>query len=797
MEKTEVIGTLSNLAIYGERWGRAWLTITPQQAQSLGVIREGAFFQGISVTGAALLGLNEGTEYRMRGTLKDHPKFGRSLDVEAASIELDVHPAALAKYLKLNIRGVGEVAAKKIVQTYQEKDALSELRDILLNNPLGLDVGAALKQKKSRMAELKGSADQGIEVFIYRDLSIRLSADGVMDSILRKIGVWLAARLDQPQGADAVSRAWSMFQKDPYRPLLDISGYGFTQADLIGGRFQIPRHEPSRLAALAMHVITQGCEMFGHVFLQWDEFVDMLGKVDPSVDPDDAVNAAITRGWPVLVETQTRRVYTAKLHGAQARLAALLSKMAGRSLPPLYDRADVDSAIRAAERRVPVAPGAPAGSFFRLDDSQRAALKNILTSRQQVHTLTAGPGCGKTAIMELLVDVLGRSRVGLFCAPTGKAAKVLSGRVAKFHLHAQTIHTLLGVTEKGFTHDEENPVFADFVVVDESSMNDVELTGHLLAAIPAKCHVIFLGDTNQLPSVGPGQVLADLLALPFDHHRLTSTHRNDGGILATVNEAARGVMSLMDYADVWFSRGLPEASREAIEPILLEYERAVARHGINAVALLCPRRKGNPDQPGWNTTYLNQVLRNRMNPQGLKIRGTTLFTGDRVVVRKNMRLTQQEAQGDKTAVVEAVVNGDTGTVQEAHYGEKEHEPEFITVRFDDGRLVKFPSEAIGILGLAYAMTVHTSQGSEYAEVLFVCTNGMPSFIHRGIVFTALSRAKKMLRIYGENNTIAQVVRRPIPKRNSALVEMVGNTVNTGQETDKASEPKEHVLEIDW
>jgi exodeoxyribonuclease V alpha subunit len=793
MQKAEVIGTLSSLSIYGQRWGRGFLTLTPQQAQALGVFKDGMFFQGISVTGATLLGLNEGTEYRMRGVIKDHPTYGRSLDVEAATIELECNPDALAKYLRLNIRGVGEVSAKKIVKHYAQRDSLDELRDILLNNPHALDIGAALNQKKPKMAALKNSADQTVEVFIHRDLAVRLGGNGVMDSTLRKIGVWLAARIDQPESADAVTRAWALFQSDPYRPMLDVSGYGFAQADLIGGRFGIDRHAPGRIAALAMSAINQGCEMYGHVFLNWGEFVDMIGKVDPAVDPDAAINAAITRGWPVLVESDTRRVYTSKLHGAQNRLAGLLKKMLGRSIMPLYEKEDVGAAIRAAERKMPT----PNGVFFRLDDSQRAALSGILTSRKQVHTLTAGPGCGKTALMELLVEILGRSRVGLFCAPTGKAAKVLSGRISKFNLRAQTIHTMLGVTEDGFNHKEDNPVFADFVVVDESSMNDVDLTGSLLAAIPPKCHVVFLGDTNQLPSVGPGQVLADLLKLPCDHHHLTSTHRNDGGILATVNEAARGVMSLMDYEDVKFSRGLPEASADAIAPILLEYERAVARHGINAVALLCARRKGNVEQPGWNTTYLNKVLRERMNPLGQPIKGTSLFTGDRVVVRKNMRLVQEEDKDGAPPVIEAVVNGDTGTVQEAHYGEKGHEPEYITIKFDDGRKVKFESAAIGVLGLAYAVTVHTSQGSEYAEVLFICTNGMPSFMHRGIVFTALSRAKKMLRIYGENGAIHSVVKRPIPQRNSALVEMINGVQEKDVAQDQGEDLVEPAIQLDW
>jgi len=483
----------------------------------------------------------------------------------------------------------------------------------------------------------------------------------------------------------------------------------------------------------------------------------------------------------VLVEGNYKgRVYLQRHHYAQNRLAGQLKAMAATQCQPLYAGRDLRADIAGLEHRMTQNMRAKAAKEgveppppFCLDESQKRALIGLLTSDRQIHTLTAGPGCGKTAIMELMVGVLGRSRIGVFCAPTGKAAKVLNGRLRQYGQAAKTIHSTLGVKEDGFVHDESSPLFADYVVVDESSMIDVELAGHLLAAIPKKCHVIFLGDANQLPSVGPGQFLADLMRMNFDHHQLNKTHRNDGGILDVVNQAAAGEMTLVDWNDVKFSHGLPVASEESIAPILLQYERAVAEHGIDSVALLCARRKGDIEKPGWNTTYLNEVLRKRMNPTGERIMGIRLHLGDRVVVRKNMNLVQHPAADGKPAVVESVVNGDTGRVDSVEYGQKAHEPENIKVRLDDGRLVKFSVEEAGALGLAYAMTVHTSQGSEYAEVLFICTGGVPSFIHRGIVFTATSRAKKMLRIYAEDSTIRKIVRQPIPKRNSALVEMVG------------------------
>lgn len=769
----ELIGTLTSLKVFDGRWGIGTLQLTQAHSEASGLAAEDDLLsEGASVTivGNTLAHLSEGSDYRVRGNVKKHPQYGRQFEVEFASVELAPNPQALKRYLIRNLHGVGEVSAGKIIEKYKAEDKLAELRDQLLSNPLAIDV-AAITGRKTKIG-IKTEADQGIEHFIHRDLSIRLSAGVVNDGTLRRIATWLAGRLPSHTSPDAVPRAWEMFAKDPYLPIMYVGGYGFSQADAIGLAMDISKDHPSRLAALAIHTVTSACDMVGHVYLTRGEYTKALADVDPSADVDDTLNSAIAQAWPIVVDEDA--IYLRKYHFAQARVANLLKALAHRELAPIFKGGDLDREISAAE----AAMGKNAkGESFKLDPSQREALRGILTSPKAVHTLTAGPGCGKTSIMEIMVGVVGRSSIGMFAAPTGKAAKVLNARLARYGMSSKTIHMMLGVQQEGFIHDEKNPIHADYVVIDESSMIDIELFGHLLAAIPAKTHIIFLGDTNQLPSVGPGQMLADLQRIDFDHHRLNRTHRNDGGILQVVNEAATGVITQMDgFADVQFSHGLPEATEDSVARIMLDYERAVARHGINAVALLTARKKGRADTPGWNTTYLNAQLRARMNPHGQKIRGTGFYLGDRVVARKNMVLVQGKDENDRE-IVEQVVNGDTGTIQSVTYkkekdGRETSDVDFVMIALDDGRKVKFPSEALSPLAHAYALTVHMSQGSEYAEVLFVCTNGMPTFIHRGIVFTAMSRAKKMLRIYAEDYAVRSVVRRPIPRRNSMVVELV-------------------------
>jgi exodeoxyribonuclease V alpha subunit len=761
-KRVEVSGTLVSIKTYNDRWAIGRLKVSETIAEELGL--DQAFPEvgsEIVVVGDCLAGLSDGGDYRLRGKFARHPKFGPQFQADAASVEIAPNPVAIKRFLVRNLHNVGEVSAQKIIEKFQAEGKLEELRKTLLANPLSLDV-AAITGRKVKVG-IKNGADQGIERFIHRDLAIRLSSGVVNDGTLRRIALWLADRIPSHTAPDAVTRAWEVFAKDPYLPIMSVDGYGFSQADAIGLSLSFPRTHPSRLAALAIHSLTSACETNGHIFLTESEFARAVSEVDASANPKDAVEAAIAQGWPIVVDGQ--RIYLRKYHFAQTRAANLLKLMGGRTLAPLYRGDALDREIIAAEMAM--------GQSFRLDPSQRAALRGLLTSEKQIHTLTAGPGCGKTSIMEVMVGVLRNSRLGVFAAPTGKAAKVLNGRLSRHGLTASTIHAMLGVQEDGFIHCETNPLAADYIVVDESSMNDVEIMGHLLAAVPKSAHIIFLGDTNQLPSVGPGQMLADIKALDFDHHELSQTHRNTGGILHVVNQAARGVADTSDqFQDVVFSHGLPPATEASVAAVMADYERAVARHGVHQVALLTARRKGQPDVPGWNTTYLNARLRERLNPNGEKIRGTSFFVGDRIVVRKNLMIEQGKDENDKP-IIEAVVNGDTGTIRQAFYrSDNPTDLSHVEILLDDGRVIRFPAESMNKIAHAYAMTVHMSQGSEYAEVLAVITNGMPSFIHRGIVFTAYSRAKRMLRVYAEDDVLRSVVRRPIPRRNSAICELV-------------------------
>lgn len=739
-ETQQITGTLTSCQVYNERWGR-------------GIVRleDGDY---LVVTGESLVGLTEGNRYRMDGRVVVHPRFGRQFECEIAAIDIPLDDEALVQHLRKNFKGCGAVTARKIVDLY--RGDLTKLRDQLVSNPYALDFTRVTKRKVS----VAGAED--LKGLVYRDLSTRVGIIGVKDSILRKLAEWLAGRVEEKR--EPIAAAWALYSKDPYAPIQDIDGYGFAAADLIALRgIGFPRFHEFRLAALATHALRDGCERNGHVHLNLENLSERIGAIDPDVSPERAMAAAKARKEPIVIDGD--RHYPRHLWNAERALARNLAVRALQMAAPIIDASaeELDGEIAAAEAML--STGAQA---FRLDASQRKAIIGILTSTHLVHTLTAGPGCGKTALMEILVHVA-RERKILFCAPTGKAAKVLSSRVQRFGLSATTIHAMLGVTAEGFEFNEHNPLVADIVIADETSMDDLMLTRSLMDAVGPDTHVVFLGDVDQLQSVGPGQVLKDLLQMPFDHHRLVHTYRNDGGILDVVRQAGSGVVDCENREDVSFSHRLPEPDDVGVTRVTHAYLAAIERYGIVRVGLLMPRRKGDIHLPGWNITYLNELLRQRLNPDGRRVVGTTLHAGDRIIIRKNILIEHGiDAAGNKLA--EQVVNGDTGFIRDFSVDETGRNVTELHLELDDGRTIRFPGKEVESVGLAYAMTVHAAQGSEYEVVIFVCTNGSPNFVHRGILYTAFSRARSKLWVLGDDRTIRAIAERAIPARNSRLAE---------------------------
>lgn len=736
---TKLVGTLVSAQIYGSGWGR-------------GAVRTDGFIS-VNVVGNALSGLEIGGRFSFAGKPVRHPTYGLQFQVVGASIDIPMDAKSLVKHLRRSFKGVGEVTAKKLVASHAAAGTLAKLRDQLVSDPFSVDFTSVTKRSVS------ADGNTSIHEMIYRDLSTRFGAIS-NNRVMRSLAKWLSELVEDRDSP--MQAAWEIFSINPYGPIREVSGYAFLGADAIGRQLAYPYNSPCRLAALATHALDEGCIQSGHVFLTRAQIADKISSLDHRISVDDAVGHAIKLGEPIIEEHG--KFYISRLHACEVSLAKLLRYRARTPIAPIHQksRQELIGAIQMAQIEI----------GFELDDSQREALIGVLTSDKSLHSITAGPGCGKTAIIEMLVEVVGNRKKFLFCAPTGKAAKVLSSRIARWGVKATTIHAMLEVTREGFNYNSDNLLPVDIIVADESSMDDLPLMTALMSAIGPGTHIIFLGDTKQLPSVGPGNCLADLLQLPFNHHRLTKTHRNDGGILEVVNMAGNGYVDNLNRRDVTFSGLLPEATEAGIDRVLTIYKHAVAESGgdMAKVGLLIARRKGEAALPGWNANYINARLKTVLNPIGKKITGSTLAVGDRIIIRTNQLLEQGKgANGD--IVTEMVVNGDTGFIRDFAMREDNRlEVDFIMLDLDDGRTIFYPGSTMEAIGLAYAMTVHAAQGSEYERVIFICVNGSPSFIHSGILFTAFSRAKKHLHVVGDPRAIQQIAKRPIPPRNSALVQ---------------------------
>ncbi|AOV18714.1 hypothetical protein BJI67_15835 (plasmid) [Acidihalobacter aeolianus] len=760
-----------------------WAMAVLERAQPPGVEK---------VTGTILVTacVHEGGRYCFTGEYKHHPKYGRSLEAQEVVPDVDASEAGLSVFMAREYKGCGKKTAAKVVAWYEARDQLERLRSLLVEKPWELVECPAVKGAFKESIE--ASREQGVELAVLRLFAVNLSGVGgipmglssrLAHESLARLSIEEAAKSDRQQVAEA---AWQLFAGDPYSPIQRTRGYGFSFADRIGMWLKVSPAHPVRLAALGEYVLMTACEQEGHSYLTDDEFRERIEvferRYNREVDYLRIVECITQYRFPVVAVGAGgggQKIYPLKLLENERALARRIARML---LPqrPLMQPDEAEEALAVAQQRVGLV----------LSKEQMTALYRMLTSPLRLHTLTAGPGCGKTASIEVFATAL-RGESIAFAAPTGKAAKKLSERVQGRGFIATTLHRLMEpyVDEHGqlaFARCEDDPITADVIVIDEGSMCDLEMTRKVFDAVRAGSHVILLGDVDQIPSVGPGNVLADILKLPGDHHRLNEVFRNEGGILELVREVREGQfpreapgpdVSLPGdpgLAASGFGRieQLPDGSMEVIEgPVMAMYLQALQQHPIDEVGLLIPRRKGQSNAPGWNITYINKLLQQRLNPEGMDVGATGLRVGDRIILRRNLSL---PAAGG-TDAVEVVVNGDTGWIDQCT-PKSGGGVEDVLVQLDDGRRVSVPEALLTAVHLGYAITVHSSQGSEYNVVVIVAQEGMPLFANRSLLYTAVSRAKQELSVFGSYERLSKSARVPPARRNSQLAWHVMNLI---------------------
>jgi exodeoxyribonuclease V alpha subunit len=641
----------------------------------------------------------------------------------------------IEKYLGSGmIRGIGPVYAKKLVGAFRE-----QVFDVIEAEPHRLQEVTGIGQKRA-VAIIAGWAEQRA----VREIMIFLHAHGV--------GTSRAVRIFKTYGVDAVQ----LISEDPYRLARDIRGIGFRTADAIATKL-LEKTAMIRARAGISFALTEALDD-GHCGLPRDELLPLAAELLEIPPPivETALAAELEQGAVVADRVEEREcIFLAGLHRAEQAIVARLKAIARGPLP--WRPIDADKAIPWVEEK----------TGLTLADSQKAAIHAALASKVMV--ITGGPGVGKTTLVNSILRILGAKRVELLlCAPTGRAAKRMTETTGR---EAKTIHRLLETDPKtgGFRRNEENPLACDLLVIDETSMVDIVLMNALMKAVDERTAVLFVGDVDQLPPVGPGQALADIIAsgaVPVV--RLTEVFRQAAESQIVQNAHRINAGQAPEFAkpsvemDFYF---VPADTPEIAVPRLIEIvkERVPRRFGVDPVRdiqVLCPMNRGSLGARSLNIE-LQRALNSRTEPQVQKF-GTTFLIGDKVM--------QTENDYDKE-----VYNGDLGfvTAIDPEVGE-------ITIAFDGREVVYLVGELDQVV-LAYATTIHKSQGSEYPVVIIPVTTQHYAMLQRNLLYTGVTRGKRLVILLGQRKAVMIAVKNVSGRRRwSKLREWLATLANAAQ-----------------
>jgi exodeoxyribonuclease V alpha subunit len=610
------------------------------------------------------------------------------------------------------IRGVGPVYAKKLVRSFGEK-----VFDIIETTPDRLREVAGIGPVRAASILSAWSEQKAV-----REIMVFLHSHGV--------GTARAVRIFKTYSSDAIQ----IMSENPYRLARDIRGIGFKTADVIALKLGIEKTATIRVRAGISYALTEAMDE-GHCGLPTEELVPLAEKLLEV--PQQLVRTALElelREGAVIGDKvgETPCVFLAGLYRAERTIANRLVRLA-EDTPP-WPSIDPNKALPWAERQI----------GFVLAESQVAAIRLALKSK--VLVITGGPGVGKTTIVKAILRILAAKGTDpRLCAPTGRAAKRMTEATG---YEAKTIHRLLEVDPRsgGFRRSEDNPLDCDLLVVDEASMVDVLLMQALLKAVPDKAALLVVGDIDQLPSVGPGQVLADIIssgAVPVV--RLTEVFRQaaQSRIITAAHRINQGAIPDLSPpgtdSDFYFVQ--VEDPETAVARIVeLAKTRIPKRFGLDPIRdiqVLCPMNRG-----GVGARSLNIELQAVLNPAGdekVERFGWTFAAGDKVM--------QIENDYDKE-----VYNGDIGTINRVDPDAGE-----VVVTFD-GRSVTYGFGELDMLVPAYAATIHKSQGSEYPAVIIPVLTQHYAMLQRNLLYTGVTRGKRLVVLVGQKKAIAIAVR---------------------------------------
>lgn len=678
--------------------------------------------------------VNIGEHLTAEGKWVKDRDYGTQFRAESVKTFPPTTKEGIEKYLSSGlIRGIGPVYAKKLVNYFGEK-----VIDVIENQSARLEEVEGIGPKRRKIIKAAWEEQKAV-----RSIMLFLHSFG--------IGTTRAVKIYKAYGEKSIE----LIKENPYRLAVDIHGIGFKTADQIALKIGIPSNSPLRIRACLQFIIMEAMEE-GHCALPESLLKEKTSEyLNLNVNLiENALNQTLAEQNLVKEEIGDQAfIYLPFLKRAEETIARKLVELL-QGKPP-YPPIDVQKAIDWYSKKFNMSLG----------DEQKAAIQMALT--QKVLIITGGPGVGKTTIINALLQILKAKQVNaVLCAPTGRAAKRLSEVTG---LEAKTIHRLLEVNPAtgAFIHNEQNPIECDLLIIDESSMVDVPLMFHLIRAVPQKSALIFVGDVDQLPSVGPGTLLRDLInsgVIPVA--KLTKIYRQSetSQIIVGAHKINRGEIPQFGdktkKSDFYFiKRETPESIIQTLKELLTtRIPEKFGFHPVRDIQVLCPMNRGS-----LGIIELNRIIQDVLNPLDFNEPAIEKY-GWQFRLRDKVMQTENNYKKE-------VFNGDIGFVEKIDLVDQQ-----LIVKFDQ-RLIEYDFSELDELSPAYAITIHKSQGSEFPAVIIPISTQQYMLLQRNLIYTAVTRGKKLVVLIGQPRALTIAIKNnKISERYSLLLNRIKQAV---------------------